>query len=683
MSHNTPNKLINETSPYLLQHAYNPVQWYAWGDEALQKAKALNKPILVSIGYSACHWCHVMERESFENVEVANIMNEHFINIKIDREERPDLDAIYMDAVQAIAGSGGWPLNVFLTPETKPFYGGTYFPPVQAFNRSSWTEVLYGVATAWKERKHEIESQAENLMDYLNKSNGLGNVQNILPTEERIFTPESCHIIFKNILANADKKWGGFGKAPKFPQTFTIQYLLEYYHFTKNKEALEQAILSIDKMLEGGIFDHIAGGLARYSTDVEWLAPHFEKMLYDNALLINILCDAYQITKNDKYEKAIRKTIGFVKDELGHHQGGFYAALDADSEGEEGKYYVWSKNEIDEILKDDALLFSSFYDVTENGNWEHKNILRILKPIEQFITEHGLSRDEFETKMETCLEKLLKERNKRVKPGLDDKIILSWNALMLHAICKAASALQDNSYTTLAETTYDFILSNFKNQKDDKELYHTFKNDVAKYPAFLEDYAYFIQSCVSLYQITFNNKYLDTAKIYMNYVVEHFSDENDLFFYFTHREQTDIIVRKKEIYDGAMPSGNAIMAKNLLLLSVINEHTKWQQRAEQMLFHLKDMGIKYPTSFGNWVSLILNQTMGTNEIKITSVNPLNAIKAVHSVYIPNKILLANDKESTVNGNLTLFYICKNNVCLPPLKTVEEVIKYVENASILS
>jgi uncharacterized protein YyaL (SSP411 family) len=423
------NRLINETSPYLLQHAHNPVEWFPWGDEALEKAKQEDKIILVSIGYSACHWCHVMERESFENEPVAKLMNENFVNIKVDREERPDLDHIYMDAVQAIAGNGGWPLNVFLTPQAIPFYGGTYFPPQKAYNRSSWTDVLNSILQAWKERKNEIEAQAENLTDHLLKANSFGAIANTIePNKEQdLITIEQCDQMFTTIMKTADTQWGGFGKSPKFPQTFTIQYLLRYHYFTDNKEALQQALLSIDKMLMGGIYDHIAGGLARYSTDEEWLAPHFEKMLYDNALLINILCDAYQITTDKKYADAIRKTIAFVQTELMSSEGGFYAALDADSEGEEGKYYVWQKKEVDTILGEDAELFCAFFDISEAGNWEEKNILRNLQSIEDFTIARGLEKEIFEKTVQQCLQKLSLQRTSRIKPSLDDKIIFDFD----------------------------------------------------------------------------------------------------------------------------------------------------------------------------------------------------------------------------------------------------------------
>lgn len=689
MPHHIPNKLITETSPYLLQHAYNPVDWHPWGEEALEKARSLNKPILVSIGYSACHWCHVMEKESFENEGVAKLMNDNFINIKIDREERPDLDAIYMDAVQAISGSGGWPLNVFLTPETKPFYGGTYFPPTQAYNRSSWTEVLNGVSQAWHERRHEIEAQAENLLAYMQKNNEIAPPTNLFSVaNEPLFTKDNCHDIFRAIMANADKVWGGFGKAPKFPQTFTIEYLLQYHHFTKNADALEQALLSINKMLEGGIYDHLGGGLARYSTDIEWLAPHFEKMLYDNALLINILCDAYQITQLEKYALAIRKTISFLEQELMNVEGGFYAALDADSEGEEGKYYVWQKFEIDAVLGENAAMFCSYFDVSEHGNWEHKNILRVLVPVEEYVRMHNLNQQEFSNTIERCIRLLLDERNKRVKPGLDDKIILSWNALAMHAITKAAAVLQETHYVHLAQNTYRFICKNFTTNDGTLQMYHTYKNREAKYPAFLDDYAYFIQSCIKLYEVTFNEEYLHTATKYCNYVVQNFIDERKLLFYFTYSGQQDIVVRKKEIYDGAIPSANAVMANNLRLLALVNDQADWREQAILMSAALKAMTIKYPTSFGNWAILLLQHVVGINEITISGINVEESKEKLLQQYLPNKILMyAKTKtpsfpiqKDKFSENLTLLYICKDFSCDKPVLTVEELIKSLEKPS---
>ena len=424
------NHLIKETSPYLLQHVHNPVEWYPWGNEALQKAKDNDKPILVSIGYSACHWCHVMEKESFENEETAKLMNEYFINIKIDREERPDLDHIYMDAVQAIAGSGGWPLNVFLTPDCKPFFGGTYFPPENAFNRPSWKEVLTGVHRLFIEKRQEVEAQAVELTRHIGQTNV--STQNLftIEAEEEIFTWQQTKTIFENIMKQADKKWGGFGNAPKFPQSFTIKYLLRYYHYTKNEEALTRACLSLDKMIYGGIYDQMGGGFARYSTDEEWLAPHFEKMLYDNALLISVLCDAYQLTGNLLYKVSVDQTIDFIKRELMNEDSGFYSALDADSEGKEGKYYVWNFDEIQEILGEDARLFCQYYDVSPEGNWEHTNILRVLVPLSDFARKKNIDEGELEKLLKQFSSKLFQQRSRRVRPQTDDKILLGWNALM-------------------------------------------------------------------------------------------------------------------------------------------------------------------------------------------------------------------------------------------------------------
>ena len=684
------NQLINETSPYLLQHAHNPVNWFPWGDEALQKAKKEDKVILVSIGYSACHWCHVMERESFENETVAGVMNDNFVNIKIDREERPDLDHIYMDAVQAMTGSGGWPLNVFLTPDAKPFYGGTYFPPVKAFNRSSWTDILVGISNAWREQKSEIETQAENLVTHLQQSNTFIKpaVESISQPDEELVSTEECENMFTAIIKTADKEWGGFGNAPKFPQIFTIRYLLQYHYFTDDKAALHQALLSIDKMLLGGIYDHIGGGLARYSTDKEWLAPHFEKMLYDNALLITVLCDAYQLTGEKKYEKAIRKTIQFVSNELTHTEGGFFTALDADSEGEEGKYYVWQKEEVDRILGDDAALFCNFFDVTETGNWEAKNILRILMPMEEFVGENNLDKVHFEDTINRSLEKLRKVREGRIKPNLDDKILLGSNALMLKAISLAAIALQDISYREMAEKNFQFLRDRFTKNEQTFDLFHTYKNEVARYPAFLDDYAYLISACIQLYQLTFNDKYLQSAREYTEHVIDHFSDEDSIYFYFTNKAQMDVIVRKKEVYDGATPSGNAVMGENLRELAIIYDLPEWDNRALAMMVGLKPAMIKYPGSFGIWASLLLQELPGVNEIAVTGKGSIELAGTIQSRYIPNKIIMAsnskNDQFPMLAGkefaSAPLIYRCKNYACAAPVSNIDSLLKEINSTN---
>lgn len=690
MQHKFTNRLIKETSPYLLQHAHNPVDWYAWGEDALAKARAENKVILISIGYSACHWCHVMEKESFESESVAQLMNDSFINIKIDREERPDLDHIYMDAVQAISGSGGWPLNVFLTPDAKPFFGGTYFPPVKAYSRSSWTDVLHGIATAWKDRRNEIESQAENLTDHLKQSNNFGFTgSSILMHEgDSIVSTEQCEAMFSAIMKTADTLWGGFGKAPKFPQTFTIQFLLQYHYFTGNEKALQQALLSIDKMLTGGIYDHIGGGLARYSTDVEWLAPHFEKMLYDNALLISILCDAYQITADKKYEAAINKTILFVTNELLDKDGGFYAALDADSEGEEGKYYVWSKNEIEELLGDDARLFCDFFDITDEGNWEGKNILRILAPTDIFLQDRNIQSDDFLQFINKSLSTMLAGRYLRVKPALDDKIILGWNALMLRAVAKAGVVLQNEEYRNLAVKNFEFIKARFSIPKKDWELMHTYKEGVSKYPAFLDDYANLIAASIQMYKMTLDDAYLEIAYNYCEYVIQNFSDDAGIFFYFTNLDQKDVIVRKKEIYDGATPSGNGIMAENLFQMAVIFDKSAWKVRAIQMLKILSPQVINYPGSFGVWASLLLQQKVGMLEMAVIGTDHLAVTSNVMLNFIPNIIVMSAATENMKSPllankplvNPVLIYLCKDYTCLAPFSDTQLLLKQISETN---
>ena len=447
-----PNRLAKESSPYLLQHAHNPVDWFPWGDEAIQKSRDEDKPILVSIGYSACHWCHVMERESFEDPETAEIMNRLFVNIKIDREERPDLDQIYMDAVQAIAGNGGWPLNVFLTPEGKPFYGGTYFPPVNMHNRASWKSVLQSISIAFREKRKEIEEQADNLTIHI--AGSVFGTQ--VPAGEQIFNKDDVQAMQEQLMKTADRTNGGFGAAPKFPQTFSIRFLLQHYYYTGDQKSLNQACLSLDKMIYGGIYDQLAGGFARYSTDEEWLAPHFEKMLYDNALLIIAMSEAFQLTGKTNYSRAIRETMDFVQNELYSKNGGFFSALDADSEGEEGKYYTWEKNEILDVLGPDGADFCSIYDVSERGNWEGQIILRIKNPEIVFFnkkdpklsekSEKGLGLSEDDPRLVEWKRKMLERRSKRIRPRLDDKILLGWNALMITACCKAFAALGDGGY---------------------------------------------------------------------------------------------------------------------------------------------------------------------------------------------------------------------------------------------
>ncbi len=675
------NRLAQETSPYLLQHAHNPVDWYPWGEEALSKAKAEDKPILISIGYSSCHWCHVMERESFENEATAEIMNRHFINIKIDREERPDLDHIYMDAVQAMAGNGGWPLNVFLTPHLKPFYGGTYYPPVKMYNRASWKEVLYGVADAFKNKRDEIEEQSNGLVAHLQNANSFGTevvLKIALPVDE-LFDANASDEMFDTIMKQADKEWGGFGNAPKFPQTFITRYLLQHYHYTGNKEALVQACLSLDKMIEGGIYDHASGGFARYSTDTEWLAPHFEKMLYDNALLVIALSEAYQITKHELYKTTIADTLAFVEREMTSPEFGFYSALDADTEGVEGKFYTWQKSEIDEILKEDAQLFCSYYDVSEKGNWEEVNILRTKMKAADFCRERNEDLEPFLLKMKNCLSLLLQKRDKRIRPLLDDKIILSWNALMNTAYSKAFAATGVEAYRKMAKQNMEFLTKSFY-QPVENTWQHVYKNGQTKHNAFLDDYAFLIQALISLQHITSNTNYLLQAKQLTETAVQLFEEAETGYFYYTPATAEHIVIRKKEVYDGAIPSGNSVMATNLHYLGVIFNKQEWQQQSIQMIGSLQQAVIRYPVSFGVWASFLSNLKKGFLEIAIVGNGYEIARDQVISRYLPNSIMQCNEQGSddflilkgkTPSEKTPNFYLCNNYTCTAPVSKISD------------
>jgi uncharacterized protein YyaL (SSP411 family) len=680
--HAHSNRLIHESSPYLQQHAHNPVDWYPYSEEAFQKAKEEGKPVLVSIGYAACHWCHVMERESFENEQVAAIMNENFINIKVDREERPDVDHIYMDAVQAISGSGGWPLNVFLTPEKKPFYGGTYFPPQRAFNRASWTEVLLSVAEAFKEKKEELETQANNLTEHLKSSNLFGTEKGKLKTD---FNKHSIEDALQNVLRTADREWGGFGKAPKFPQTFTISFLLQYHQLIEKKKdndegptdypALQQALLSLDKMAMGGIYDQVGGGFARYSTDTEWLVPHFEKMLYDNALLVTTYADAYKLTGNPFYKQIIEETLGFVERELMHGLGGFYSALDADSEGEEGKFYTWTYEEVKEVLKEDSALFCGFYDIKQGGNWEGKSIPWIKVPIAEYASQQGIDSNDLQGVIARSKSKLLRERAKRPRPLLDDKVLLGWNALMNIAYTRAYAATGILHYCSVAEKNMEFLLRAFR--ADTGGFYHTWKDNTARVPAFLDDYANLVAALLELGQVTSNFHWFDIARDITEWVTRYFSDENSKFFYFTSQLQQDVLVRKNEVYDGATPSGNSVMAQNLYKLSIIYDRGDWRSRSEEMTLALGEVVLKYPTSFGVWLSHLFEIIFGTNEITVLGKGTQMYLGKILSLFIPFKLVMGAEKPDPKYPLLAekpdsegiCIYLCRNYACRQPVDSV--------------
>lgn len=678
------NRLQYETSPYLLQHANNPVDWYAWKDEAFAAAKRENKPILVSIGYSTCHWCHVMEHESFEDQETADFMNAFFINIKVDREERPDVDQIYMEACQLINGNGGWPLNCFLLPDKTPFFAGTYFPPEPNHGRPSWLQVLNNMFRSYRDRRETVEKQAKRLMDTIRSGRQQFQAVELLEqTNEQVFNPVLIQNIHHKLKDQYDKTNGGFGGAPKFPGSMNISYLLDYYHFSNDQSAIEHVHFTLQKMIGGGIYDQLGGGFARYTVDAAWLIPHFEKMLYDNALLIDVIADAYKQQAHDMYKHAIEQSLAFVDRELSSPEGGFYSALDADSEGKEGTYYIWSQKEIDDLLGQDAVLFSDFYGSSVKGNWESSNILWQAQPLEEVAGKYKQTKAEIEERLVKNREILFDYRAKRIRPGLDDKHLLHWNALMITAYCKAYKALGHEQYKKRALNAIEFVQKNFQN---DDALWHTYKNGKAQYEAFLDDYAFWIAALLEAYTITFDLTFIDQATTYLNFVLTNFFDESDNLFYFTSAQQKDIPLRRKELFDNALPSGNATMALNLHKLSIIKGNNEWAALAERMLKPMTQSVERYPGAFGRWVKAMIYQTYNTREVVIIGKEAVAMAMELQTSFMPNTIIMTHAVGDIGGYPLlkgrkadkdTLIFVCENYQCQLPVKTIEEAKKILK------
>lgn len=686
-----PNKLITESSPYLLQHAHNPVDWYAWGDEAFARAKAENKPILVSIGYATCHWCHVMERESFEDATVAAFMNRHFINIKVDREERPDVDNIYMEVVQLISGNGGWPLNCFILPDGRAFFAGTYFPPKNAYGRVSWSQVLGNIHTAFNERRHEVEEQAQVISGYLQKS----TTNFVQPLAESladyagdktaaVFSKNALESTFAQLSQGFDSNEGGFGGAPKFPATHALNFCLQYAKDgDKAEAALEHLHLSLQKMSLGGIYDHIGGGFSRYATDSIWFAPHFEKMLYDNALLIGLLADAYKQTPKPLYAETIAQTIVWLKREMLQKNGGYASALDADSEGVEGKYYVWTQAEIQSLLSPTLADFATdFYGLKADGNWEHgQNIFAANHSAADYATEKNLPVDEVKNKLESIKNSLLLAREKRVPPSLDDKILLDWNALLVVALAKAAHALKNSDYKKLAIDLLDFLSATFV-QADKTKLFHSTKiGHAPKIDAFLDDYAFYIDALLAGYSLTFELKYLHKAAEIADFVLAEFWDEGEHNFYFTAAAHS-LVVRPKDLYDNATPSGNAVMIDVLQRLSALLSRPDYGQRAAQSLQRMRQSIEKYPQSFGRWATALWAQTLPMREIVVVGKNAQKLAEGLQSQPLQNAVVVASQtgreplellEGRQPQGEETLIYVCIGNSCQRPVSSVAEAV----------
>src|SRR5215204_826691 len=669
------NRLISETSPYLLQHAHNPVDWYAWGDEAFARARQEDKPVLVSIGYSACHWCHVMAHESFEDEETAAVMNENFINIKVDMEERPDVDRIYMDFVQMTTGSGGWPLNVFLSPDKLPFFGGTYFPPVNRYNMPSFQRVLLSVAEAWKNKREDLLLSANEVLGEMRRV-GLSQASGESLSEAQLDTA------FQSFVRYFDATNGGFGGAPKFPPAMSLEFLLRYYHRTKNENALEMVTKTAVKMAHGGIYDQLGGGFHRYSVDAVWLVPHFEKMLYDNAQLARLYLHVYQATGDEFYKRIAVETLEYVKREMTDASGGFYSTQDADSEGVEGKFFVWTPAEIEEILgAEDAQIFSFYYDVSEEGNFEEKNILNVSYTLDATAKALKVTPKRLREVLERGREKLFAEREKRIKPFRDEKVLTAWNGLMLATFAEGAAILEREDFLEIACRNADFIIENL--QADGLLLLRTWKDGKAKLNAYLEDYANFADALVELYQVSGDAKYLREAKRLADLLITEFWDEEGGGFYFTANNHEELLVRKKDYFDNATPSGNSVAADVLLKLARLTGDERYERFAVTVLRLAAAQARRYPQGFGRILSALEFYFNPTKEIVILG-DSAELKSEIWRRFLPNKVVVLAEnagrdadlipllqERSLIDGKPTA-YVCENFTCQKPVTTVEDL-----------
>jgi uncharacterized protein YyaL (SSP411 family) len=667
------NRLANSASPYLLQHANNPVDWYPWGAEALQKAKDENKLILVSIGYSACHWCHVMEHESFEDEMVANLMNEHFVCIKVDREERPDVDQIYMSAVQLMTNRGGWPLNCICLPDQRPIYGGTYYP------KADWMNILMSLADFYENRPDEAIEYAVRLTE------GIQQYETVdLITEQPEYQLTDLQTIVTNWKKYLDDKEGGSGRAPKFSMPNNWLFLMRYAHLTSDEQIAGLTKLTLHKMAFGGIYDHIGGGFARYSVDGRWHVPHFEKMLYDNGQLVGLYAEAYVWNPDPLYQNVVEETVSFVERELMSPDFGFYSALDADSEGVEGKFYTFSKSEVEEILGDDADVFCIYYHVTEDGNWEEEqtNIFFRKEQDDVLAAQLGLSVEELQSKIASAKAKIFTARSSRIRPGLDNKILASWNGLMLKGVCEAYRTFNNETYLELALNNARFIQKKLINSNN--RLARIYKKDVhleTKPVAFLDDYANVIDAYIALYEVTFDKQWLDVAQELANNAITYYYDEGEGMFFYTAYDDEQLIARKTEIMDGVISSSNSMMARNLKKLGMLLEHQQYEDISAQLLRNVMPYMVKYGSSYSNWCLLLLEEIIGLYEVAITGHEAEAARKELEQTYIPHKIMLGGNQENLpllqnrVSAQTRIF-ICKDKTCGLPANSVTEALKQI-------
>ena len=684
------NRLIKETSPYLVQHAHNPVDWYPWGPEAFEVAQREQKPVLLSIGYSACHWCHVMEHESFENEAIAKVMNENFVNIKVDREERPDLDHIYMNAVQLMTQRGGWPMTVFLTPEAVPYFAGTYFPPEDRYNMPGFPRVLISMAAAFHERKDDIVETANSVLAELQRSSA------VKESSEQL-SADLLDDAYRGIIRNFDPNNGGFGSAPKFPPAMTLEFLLRTYYRTGEQKALDIVRHTCRKMAEGGIYDHLGGGFHRYSTDAKWLVPHFEKMLYDNALLSRLYLHYYQLT-GDEYARTVAEGIlDYVIREMTDPEGGFYSTQDADSEGVEGKFFVWTLEEITNHLGErDSALFSAYYNLTAGGNFEDANILNVNSDLTEVAAAHETTPEELSQVLARSRAKLFEEREHRVKPARDEKVLTAWNGLMLASFSEAAAILQRGDYKEVATRNARFVLDNLKR---DRLLLRTYKDGEAKLNAYLEDYAFYIDGLVALFETTGEIEWFKEACALTDTMIEEFWDEEEGGFFFTGRSHEQLIVRAKDFFDNATPSGNSVAAETLLRLGLLSGEVDYQRRAATILRLTASAVRRYPSGFGRVLGAFDFHLGSPREIAIIGTpgaHDTNAlVNELWRPYLPNRVvaLSAPDSEAVklipllknrpaIDGLATV-YVCENFTCQQPVTTASELAAQLQNKTALA
>ena len=652
------NRLINETSPYLLQHAHNPVDWYPWGAAALEKARTEDLPILLSIGYSACHWCHVMERESFENQAIADLMNTNFVCIKLDREERPDIDQVYMEAIQIMGIPGGWPLNVFLTPGQKPFYGGTYFPP------DRWSQLLTNIAQAYKTNRGALDSSAEKFHEALNV--GVVEKYRLQGGEE---DKDLLDQAIARLEATFDREYGGIKKAPKFPMPVIWNFLLHYCAPDRPAGPLDQLYLTLDKMAQGGIYDQIGGGFARYSVDERWFAPHFEKMLYDNAQLVSLYSLAYSLSKKERYRRVVYQTIDFLHREMHSPQGGFYSALDADSEGHEGKFYVWQYDDFQDVVEKDGDFLVDLYGLTPEGNWEQgQNILYRSENLDAFASRNKMDINWLRNTLDESHEKLLKARNQRPRPGLDHKIICGWNGLMIKGLADAYAVFSEPRFKDLALKCAIFIE---KFMAEGEQLFRTYAAKGTKVPAFLEDYAAIISAYLNLYQVTFEEKWLYRAQNLMSYAQDNFYDHEEQLFFYTDSSD-NLIARKKELFDNVIPSSNSIMLHNLWLLGTILGRNSYLELCDRMLSRVKPLIKSDPAYLSHWATTLSYLQFTSAEIAISGEKSEVYRKRLAAHFHPHKIMVGSNEKSTLPllkdrapARETKIYVCYNQTCQLP------------------